>query len=220
MSAFVVDRQLPGISVGADHDLIGFRSSPTAAVVLKDVHVPEHCLLGNEGEGFRITMKMLDLYRLNAAGIGLGIATAALQHTTTFARARKVFGRPLIEHEGLSFEIGSAAANLAAARALWEKALSLMDAPRTKLSSAYAAMSKLLCADLAMKLSTQAVQVHGAAGLKVSGPSAMLMGDAKVVQMIDGTSEVQKMLIARFLAKEDLPQWSEDNEEHVKGRQQ
>ncbi|WP_192183209.1 acyl-CoA dehydrogenase family protein [Mesorhizobium amorphae] len=221
VSAFVVDRQLPGIRISPDHDLLGFRASPTASVILEDVHVPERCLLGDEGEGFRITMKMLDLYRLNAAGIGLGIATAALQHSTSFARGRQIFGRPLIEHEGISFEIGSAAAELAAARALWEQALVLMGAPRTKLGSAYAAMSKLVCADLGMKLSTQAVQVHGAAGLDASSPPAMLMRDAKVVQMIDGTSEVQKLLISRFLAKEDLPQWRGDRvHPHLEGRKQ
>ena len=205
LSAFVVPRDAEGFSVSPSERLMGLRGSPVNELVLDGVRVPEDARLGEEGEGFRIAMLTMDESRLHCAAVALGVAAAALEHAIDYARGRVQFGKPIIEHQGLQFLIAELATDLAAARALWEQTTARLAREHDRAASTQAAMTKLLCADLCMRITTEAVQIFGAAGLATSGPVERLMRDAKAFQIYDGTSQIQKSVIGRQIAKTGLP---------------
>ena len=205
ISAFLIPRDTAGFELGAAEPLMGLRGSPTGALTLNDVRVGRNALLGAEGEGFRIAALTLDESRLHCAATSLGVATAALEHARSYACERVQFGKPIIEHQGMQFLFAELTTELAAARALWESALGMLGESHDRRGSTHAAMAKLFAADLCMKITTEAVQVFGANGLSRNYPVERLMRDAKAFQIFDGTSQIQKWLIARQLQKDGLP---------------
>jgi len=205
LTAIVVDRGTKGLTTGKAEPLIGLRGSPTGEVVFDNVRVAVANRLGEEGDGFRIGALTLDESRLHCAAVALGVATAALEHALAYAKERVQFGKPIIEHQGLMFLVSELATELAAARALWEKSAGFLMSDHSRRTSNYAAMTKLLCSDLCMKVTTEAVQIFGANGLSRSYPVERLMRDAKAFQIYDGTSQIQKWLIGRQLQKSGLP---------------
>jgi alkylation response protein AidB-like acyl-CoA dehydrogenase len=205
ISAFLIERGTPGFSVGEAEPLIGLHGSPTGEITLENVRVNTTARLGEEGEGFRIAALTLDESRLHCAATALGVATAALEHARVYACERVQFGKPIIEHQGMQFQFAELATELAAARMLWESTLGMLQNNHDRKASTFAAMTKLMCTDLCMKITTEAVQVFGANGLSRHYPVERLMRDAKAFQIFDGTSQIQKWLIARQLQKQGLP---------------
>jgi alkylation response protein AidB-like acyl-CoA dehydrogenase len=205
LSAFLVERGAVGLTTGRAEKLIGLRGSPTGEITLNGVRVPASHLLGAAGDGFRIGALTLDESRLHCAAVALGVATAALEQAVAYAVERVQFGKAIIEHQGLQFLLSDLTTQLAGARALWEQAVEMLLADHTRRTGTYAAMTKLLCSELCMKITTEAVQVLGANGLSNSYPVERLMRDAKAFQIYDGTSQIQKWLIGRQLQKSGLP---------------
>jgi alkylation response protein AidB-like acyl-CoA dehydrogenase len=204
ITGFVVGRDAPGLHVGRPEALLGMRGSPTAEVVFEDVHVPPSARLGNEGDGFKLAMTTLDESRLNVAAMSLGAAAAAITEAVEYARVRTQFGKPIIEHQGLQFQLSNLVTELASARALWEKAVSVLARGPSRQASAYAAMTKLTASDLAMKAAIDAAQVLGAAGLSKSYPIERLIRDCKALQIFEGSNEIQRWSIGRQLQKSGL----------------
>ena len=205
VSAFLVPRDVPGFSIGRDEDLIGLRGSPTTQLAFDGVRVPADHRLGEEGEGFKIAMVSLDEARLNCAAMALGVATAALDHAVAYAKERVQFGKPIILHQGLQFMLAECAAELAAARCLWASAMALLSSDRSRRTSTFAAMAKLVATDAAMRITTDAVQTLGGSGLTRDYPVERMMRDVKAFQIFDGTNQIQKVLIGRYLVKAGLP---------------
>lgn len=205
VSAFLVPRGIPGLSIGRDEDLLGLRGSPTTQLLFEGVRVPVDHRLGEEGEGFKIAMTSLDEARLNCAAMALGVATAALEQAVAYARERIQFGKPIIQHQGLQFLLAEAAAELAAARCLWESTMKLVAVEPGRRASTFAAMTKLMATEAAMRVTTDAVQVLGGNGLSKDYPLERMMRDVKAFQIFDGTNQIQKMLIGRYLEKAGLP---------------
>jgi alkylation response protein AidB-like acyl-CoA dehydrogenase len=205
VSAFLVPRGAKGLSVGRPETMIGLRGSPIGELVLEEVRVSEDARLGEAGEGFRIAMLTLDESRMHCAATALGVAAAAVEHATAYACERVQFGKPIIEHQGLQFLLAELATDLAAARALWEATAGKLLSAHTREASFYAAMTKLRCAEVCMKVTTEAVQVLGANGLSKAYPVERLMRDAKAFEIYDGTSQIQKSVIGRYLQKNGVP---------------
>ncbi|MFO0995736.1 MAG: acyl-CoA dehydrogenase family protein [Alphaproteobacteria bacterium] len=205
ITAFLVERGAQGFAIGRTESLIGLRGSPVTELIFEDVFVTEEARLGEEGEGFRIGVITLDESRLHCAATALGVAAAALDYALAYARDRVQFGKPIVEHQGLQFLIAECATELAAARALWERTTELILERHDRRASTLAAMTKLICSDLSMKITTEAVQIMGGAGLSNAHPVERFMRDAKAFQIYDGTSQIQKSIIGRQLAKDGLP---------------
>jgi acyl-CoA dehydrogenase len=199
VSAFVVPRTASGLTIGRDEDLIGLRGCPASEVILDDVVVPAESLLGDEGAGFRIAMKALDEARLNAAIQALGIGLGALDLAISHVRERKAFGQELIRHQGLQFLMAELTTEAAAAWALLDESISRLEAGRSREATAYAAMAKLFCADFGMRATVEAVQVFGGYGLTKDLPLERMMRDVKAYQIFDGTTQIQKSVIGRYL---------------------
>ncbi len=199
VSAFVVDRDQEGLHVPAPEDKMGMRASTTGQLRFEDAPVPADRLIGGEeGEGFRIAMASLEGGRLGIAAASVGIAQAALAHAVDYAAQREQFGRPVIEFQGVSFLLADMATGIEAARALYLSTAARRDAGQD--ISRQAAMSKLLASDVAMQVTTDAVQVHGGYGYTRDYPVERLMREAKVLQIVEGTNQIQRMVIGRDLA--------------------
>ncbi len=205
VSAFVVPRGAPGFTVGRDEKLLGLHGSPTSELIFENVRVPAENRLGAEGEGFKVAMVTLDEARLNCSAMALGVASAALELAVAYAKQREQFGKPIIEHQGLAFLLAEMTAQVAAARALWEKAIATIERERSREASVWAALAKLVSSDAAMRVTTDAVQVFGAIGLTRAQPLERMMRDVKAFQIFDGTNQIQKMLIGRHLEKYGSP---------------
>jgi cyclohexane-1-carbonyl-CoA dehydrogenase len=200
LTFFIVERNEEGVSVGKREDKLGFRASDTSEVILEDVRIPEANRLGEEGEGFLIAMKDFDMSRPGIAALALGIAEAALEYSLEYACLRETFGKPLIRHQAISFMLADAAIGIEAGRGLMVEAAKQNDRnkPNTKLSS----MAKCFCSDIAMKISTDAVQIFGGYGYTKEYPAERLFRDAKLTQIFEGTSQIQRIVIAREMLKE------------------
>lgn len=205
VSAFVVPRETEGLAIGRSENLLGLHGSPTTQLFFENVRVPLDHRLGEEGEGFKIAMVSLDEARLNCAAMALGAATAALAYAVKYAGERVQFGKPIIQHQGLQFLLAENAAQLAAARSLWERAISLLSTERSRQAGTYAAMAKLVCTETAMRVTIDAVQVLGGNGLSKEYPVERMMRDVKAFEIFDGASQIQKILIGRYLEKSGLP---------------
>ena len=199
ISCLLADASTPGISPLAREKTMGLRSSPVAQVAFDDVRVPSDRLLGEENGGFRIAMSALDGGRLGIAACAVGLAQAALDHAVGYAHEREQFGRPIVQFQGLAFLLADMATGVSAARALTLAAARLRDAGRPY--SAEAAKAKLFATDTAMRVTTDAVQVLGGYGYVSDHPVERYMREAKVLQIVEGTNQIQRMVISRALGK-------------------
>ncbi len=201
ISCIFVPASTPGVSREKLEHKMGMRSSPTAAMLFDGARVPASNVLGAEGEGFRIAMQALDGGRLGIAACSVGLARAALDAAVAFASERQQFGQPLLTFEGLSFMLADMATQIEAARTLTLDAARRRDAgvPYSK----HAAMAKLFASDTAMRVTTDAVQVHGGYGYVEEFPVERYMREAKVLQIVEGTNQIQRVVIGRHLGKQE-----------------
>jgi alkylation response protein AidB-like acyl-CoA dehydrogenase len=199
ISAFAVGADVDGLAVAKHEDKMGLRGSPTAQLTFTGALVDDDSLLGGEpGRGFRTAMAGLDTGRLGIAAIAVGLAQCALDHAVAYARQREQFGRPVIDFQGLQFLLADMATQLEAARSLYKDAASRLDAGLEV--SKVCSMAKLFATDMAMKVTTDAVQVLGGVGYTRDFPVERLMREAKVMQIFEGTNQIQRMVIGRRLA--------------------
>ncbi|MYT69267.1 acyl-CoA dehydrogenase family protein [Streptomyces sp. cg28] len=198
ITAFLVPGDAPGLSAAVPEKKMGMKGSPTAQVHFDGVRIGDARRIGDEGQGFQIALSALDSGRLGIAACAIGVAQAALDEAVSYARGRSQFGHPIADFQGLRFMLADMATQIEAGRALYLSAARLRDAGRP--FSKQAAMAKLLCTDAAMKVTTDAVQVLGGYGYTADFPVERLMREAKVLQIVEGTNQIQRMVIARHLA--------------------
>jgi butyryl-CoA dehydrogenase len=189
-----------GFRAGKKEDKLGWRASDTAELILEDVEVPAENLLGREGEGFVNFMRTLDSGRVGIAALSLGIATGAYHEAVRYASERKQFGQTIASFQGIAFQLADMATELEAGRQLTYHAAWL--AQHKKPFAKEAAMAKLFCSELAMRTTIKAVQVHGGYGYTKDYPVERMMRDAKICEIGEGTSEIQRIVIARHILKE------------------
>ncbi|WP_030904517.1 acyl-CoA dehydrogenase family protein [Streptosporangium amethystogenes] len=201
ISCFHVPAETEGLSFGAPERKMGMRSSPTAQVRFDGVRLGPEALLGAEGEGFRIAMAALDGGRLGIAACAVGVAQAAFETATAYAAERRQFGSRIVDFQGVGFMLADMATQIAAARALYLDVARLRDAGRPY--GTRAAMAKLFATDMCMKVTTDAVQVLGGYGYVEDFPVERHMREAKVLQIVEGTNQVQRLVISRALARSD-----------------
>ncbi|MGW8684389.1 acyl-CoA dehydrogenase family protein [Streptomyces sp. NPDC055817] len=198
ITAFLVPGDAEGLSAAAPEKKMGMKGSPTAQVHFDGVRVSDARRIGDEGQGFAIALSALDSGRLGIAACAIGVAQAALDEAVSYATGREQFGRPVADFQGLRFMLADMATQIEAGRALYLTAARLRDAGRP--FSKQAAMAKLMCTDAAMKVTTDAVQVLGGYGYTADFPAERYMREAKVLQIVEGTNQIQRMVIARHLA--------------------
>jgi alkylation response protein AidB-like acyl-CoA dehydrogenase len=199
ISCLLVDAATDGVSAAEPERKMGFSGSTTAQVHFDDAHVGTDRLMGEEGQGFKIALAALDGGRLGIAACAVGLAQNALDVALAWAKERRQFGKPLIDFQGLSFLLADMATGVEAGRALYLEAARRRD--RGAAFGKQAAMAKLFCTDMAMKVTTDAVQVLGGYGYVQDFPVERLMREAKALQIVEGTNQVQRMVIARHLAR-------------------
>jgi alkylation response protein AidB-like acyl-CoA dehydrogenase len=197
ISAFIITPDLPGFSVGKKEDKMGLRASPTVQLHFSDLRVPPDRLLGHAGSGFIYAMQSLDNGRLGIAAQSVGIAEAALRHAAAYAAERKQFGRPIKEFQAIQFKLADMATRVASSRALLHLAARAKD--RGEQIRQFSAMAKLQASETAMWVTTQAIQIFGGYGYIKGYPVERLFRDAKVTEIYEGTSEIQRIVIAREL---------------------
>jgi alkylation response protein AidB-like acyl-CoA dehydrogenase len=198
ITAFLVPGDAEGLNAAAPEKKMGMKGSPTAQLHFDGVRVPDSRRLGEEGQGFAIALSALDSGRLGIAACAVGVAQAALDEAVAYATGREQFGRPIADFQGLRFMLADMATQIEAGRALYLAAARLRDAGRP--FSRQAAMAKLFCTDAAMRVTVDAVQVLGGYGYTVDFPVERYMREAKVLQIVEGTNQIQRMVIARHLA--------------------
>jgi alkylation response protein AidB-like acyl-CoA dehydrogenase len=199
ISCLLADAATPGINPLAREKTMGLRSSPVAQIAFDDARVPADRLIGEEGIGFRIAMTALDSGRLGIAACAVGLAQAALDYAVSYAAEREQFGKPILAFQGLGFMLADMATQVAAARALLIETARLRDAGRPY--SIEAAKAKLFATDMAMRVTTDAVQVLGGYGYVADHPVERYMREAKVLQIVEGTNQIQRLVISRGLSK-------------------
>lgn len=197
IGAFIVTPDLPGFSVGRKEDKMGLRASPTVQLGFDNMRVPAANLLGDETQGFVYAMQSLENGRLGIAAQAIGIARAALDHAIAYAAERKQFGSPIKDFEGIQFKLADMAVRVTAARTLLHAAAAAKD--RGETVTHYASMAKLFASETAMWVTTQAIQIFGGYGYIKDYPVERLFRDAKVTEIYEGTSEIQRIVIARSL---------------------
>ena len=198
ISAFVVTPDLPGFGVGRKENKMGLRASPTVQLVFDEMRLPADRLLGQEGQGFVYAIQSLEHGRLGIAAQAVGIARAALEHAVAYAHERRQFGTPIAEFGAVQFKLADMATRVAAARALLHATAAAKD--RGESVAAQASMAKLFASETAMWVTTQAIQVFGGYGYVTDYPVERLFRDAKVTEIYEGTSEIQRVVIGRSLA--------------------
>jgi butyryl-CoA dehydrogenase len=195
MSAFIVEKDTPGFSVGEAEHKLGIRGSSTPPVYFSDCRVPKEALLGAEGDGFKIAMATLDGGRIGIAAQALGIAQAALDASVAYAKERVQFGKPIAALQAIQWMIADMATEVDASRLLVYRAASFLDNGRPY--STEGAMAKLFASETATRVAGKAIQIHGGYGYTESYPVERNYRDAKITEIYEGTSEVQRMVIAR-----------------------
>ncbi|MER6329840.1 acyl-CoA dehydrogenase family protein [Streptomyces sp. NPDC001034] len=198
ITAFLVPGDAPGLSAAAPEKKMGMKGSPTAQVHFDGVRVGDDRRLGEEGQGFTIALSALDSGRLGIAACAIGVAQAALDEAVAYATERRQFGHSIADFQGLRFMIADMATQIEAGRALYLAAARLRDAGKP--FAKQAAMAKLHCTDTAMKVTTDAVQILGGYGYTADFPVERYMREAKVLQIVEGTNQIQRMVIARHVA--------------------
>ena len=195
INALIVERDMPGFQIGAKEDKLGIRGSDTHTLMFQDVKVPKENRLGEDGFGFKFAMKTLSGGRIGIAAQALGIASGAMELAIAYSKERKAFGKEIHKHQGIAFKLADMATQIEAARLLTLKSAALKDAGENyDLASS---MAKLYASEVAMKQTVEAVQVHGGYGYVKEYHVERLMRDAKITQIYEGTSEVQKIVISR-----------------------
>jgi acyl-CoA dehydrogenase len=204
MSAFIVPMDAPGVTIEKHLDKMGQRATDTSAFALQDVRVPVENRLGDEGDGFKIAMATLDFTRPGTAVGAVGVAQAAYEHAVDYAKQRVTFDVPIAMHQGINFMIADMATEIEAARLLTWQAAWMLDQGYGRKATLYSSFAKRFAADTAMKVATDAVQVFGGYGYIKEYPVEKLMRDAKLFQIYEGTSQIQRLVIAKeiFLPKD------------------
>ncbi|HEY9289286.1 MAG TPA: acyl-CoA dehydrogenase family protein [Candidatus Dormibacteraeota bacterium] len=202
ISAFIVEKTMPGFKVGKLEKKLGIRGSPTAQLFFEDMAVPTANRIGNEGEGFKIAMRVLDHSRPGIAAQALGIAEGAFDLAKRYARERHQFGKPIAEFQGIQFMLADMATQIEAARSLTYAAGDALDRKLSDISLS-SSMAKLFASDTAMRVTTDAVQILGGYGYLREFAAERMMRDAKITQIYEGTNEIQRFVIARELLKEN-----------------
>ena len=199
ISAFHVPAETPGVSAGAPEHKMGLTASTTSSMHFDDALLPEGTLIGGEGEGLKLALAALDYGRLGISAVAVGVAQAALDYAVGYAKEREAFGRRLIELDGLGFLLADMCAAVESARATYLVAARAHDAgkPYTRQAS----VAKLICTDAAMRVTTDAVQVLGGAGYTKDHPVERFMREVKVMQIFEGTNQIQRLVISRQLAR-------------------
>lgn len=197
IGAFIITPDLPGFSIGRKEDKMGLRSSPTVQLRFDNLRVPKGNLLGEPGMGFIYAMQSLDAGRLGIAAQAVGIAQAALSLAAAYAAERRQFGKPIKEFQAVQFKLADMAMKVAASRALLHAAATARD--RGQHITQFSAMAKLMASETAMWVTTQAIQIYGGYGYVKEYPVERLFRDAKVTEIYEGTSEIQRIVIAREL---------------------
>lgn len=195
ISAFLVDRGTPGFHPSRVERKMGLRASPTWELLFEECEVPERRRLGAEGTGFTVALTALDSGRLGIAAVAVGLAQAALDAAVTYAQGREQFGRPIADLQGIEFLLADMATGIAAGRALYRHAAALKDAGAP--FSTEACMAKLFCTDVAMRVTTDAVQIHGGYGYVEDYPVERYLREAKALQIVEGTNQIQRLVIGR-----------------------
>jgi len=199
INVLIVDRHSPGITVGPHEDKMGMRSSDTHSVMFNDVKVPKENRIGEDGFGFKFAMKTLEGGRIGIAAQALGIASGAFERAVQYAKERKAFGTEIANHQVIAFKLADMAVKIENARNLCLKAAWLKDHGQPY--GVASAMAKLYAADIAMEVTTEAVQIHGGYGYVKEYHVERLMREAKLTQIYEGTSEIQKIVISREVLK-------------------
>jgi alkylation response protein AidB-like acyl-CoA dehydrogenase len=199
ISCFIVEKGTPGFSVGKIEHKLGINASGTAELVLQDVRIPASQRLGNEGEGFKIAMYTLDCGRIGIAAQAVGIARGAFEEALKFAKERVQFGKPISEFQAIQWMLADMATEIDAARLLTRRAAFLKDSnlPFTKESS----MAKVYSSEVAMRATTKAIQIHGGYGYSKEYPVERFFRDAKITEIYEGTSEIQRLVIANQILR-------------------
>lgn len=199
ISAFIVEKGTPGFTFGKKEKKLGIRSSPTLEIIMEDCRVPADQMLGAEGEGFTIAMRTLDGGRNGIAAQAVGIAQGALDAALAYAKERRQFGKTLADQQAIQFKLADMATQIEAARLLTYQAAWLES--NGKSYGKASAMAKLLAGDTAMQVTTEAVQIFGGYGYTRDYPVERMMRDAKITQIYEGTNEIQRIVIAKYLTK-------------------
>ncbi|CAM9934877.1 unnamed protein product, partial [Chrysoparadoxa australica] len=200
VSAFIVEDGTEGFSFGKKEKKMGWRASPTREVLFQNCFVPEENLIKAEGEGFKVALGGLDAGRITIGAIAVGLTERALEESVKYSLERNQFDQPLFNFQGLQFMMADMATELEASRMLVKTAANLLD--NGQVNSKLCSMAKLKATDVAMKVTTDAVQIHGGVGYTKEYPVERMMRDAKVLQIVEGTNQIQRVVIARHLKKE------------------
>ncbi|MDD4373332.1 MAG: acyl-CoA dehydrogenase family protein [Bacteroidales bacterium] len=199
INAFVIEKDTPGITLGPHEDKMGMRSSDTHSVMFNDVKIPKENRIGEDGFGFKFAMKVLEGGRIGIAAQALGLASGALERAVAYSKERKAFGTEIANHQAIAFKLADMAVKVENARNLCLKAAWLKD--QGKPYGVASAMAKQYAADIAMEVTTEAVQIHGGYGYTKEYHVERLMREAKLTQIYEGTSEIQKIVVSRDLLK-------------------
>jgi butyryl-CoA dehydrogenase len=199
ITAFILPMKTKGVRVGQPDDKLGIRGSKSSQIFLDDVRLPESHLLGQVGGGFKVAMSTLDGGRIGIAAQALGIARAALDDSLAYAQQRRTFGKPIAQHQAIQFKLADMATEIDAARLLTLRAAYLKDTKQSY--GKEAAMAKLFASDVANKAAREAIQIFGGNGYVTEYPVERHFRDAKITEIYEGTSEIQRMVIAGHLAK-------------------
>ena len=197
VSAFIIEKGTEGFGGSKKEEKMGWRSSPTWMLTLDDAYVPEERRVGDEGIGFRVALASLDSGRLGIAACSIGLAQAAFDEALRFTSEREQFGRPVNHNQGIQFMLADMSTQIEAGRRLYRHAAALRDAGEDY--SIQAAQAKLFCSDVAMRVTTDAVQLHGGYGYITEYPVERFMREAKALQIVEGTNQIQRMVIGRKL---------------------
>src|SRR5690625_1763409 len=199
ISAFIVEKDIPGLTFGKTEEKLGIRSSPTAEMIFDQCRIPKQNVLGNEGEGFTIAMRTLDGGRSGIAAQAVGISQGSLDHAIQYAKERKQFGKSIAENQGVSFKLADMATETEAARLLTYRAAWLESNGHDY--GIASAMAKLYASDAAMRHAVEAVQIFGGYGYTKDYPVERFMRDAKITQIYEGTNEIQRLVIGRSVTE-------------------
>jgi hypothetical protein len=199
ISAFVCPKDVPGLTVSKPENKMGIRASETTQLIYEDAEIPAENLLGQEGEGFKVAMSLLDGGRIGIAAQGVGIAQRAYEESVSYSLQREQFGGPIADHQAIQFMIADMATGLDAARLLLYRAATMRD--KGQRVSKEASMAKLFASELAMKSAWAAVQIHGGYGYVKEYAVERFFRDAKITEIYEGTSQIQRVVIASNLLK-------------------
>jgi alkylation response protein AidB-like acyl-CoA dehydrogenase len=198
ISAFIVEKDTPGFSVGKKEEQLGMRGTPAFEIILEDCTIPKENIIGQEGDGFKIAMRVFDCSRPFDAVLGVGISTGALQYAIDYAKERKQFGRTIAEFQGLQWMLADMAIQIEAARQLVYKAAVMVDEDdRDK--TLFASMANCFATDVGVKVTNDAMQVLGGYGYIKDHPMEQKMRDARLLQVVEGTNQIQRVIVARRL---------------------